>query len=371
MTLRNIFCCQAQYMTASRPQTGFSLVELMVAITIGLIIVAAASEIFLRSHATYQVDEGMARVQENARFAMDYLHKDIRMAGYLGCNSRLFADNKVNNIVKPASQVTLFNTGGLRGYRYQCTSSCSGNLSEWEPALPSEFFTNGEVKTQSDVIIINRGSDLDTSLWGNLAPDNGNIQLNNPSQIRNEIAVNDILLISDCSGADVFRATNVGQGAQTTIAHSSSGNTDSKLSKSYGPDGRLMKLVTRAYYVKDSATDNEPGLYRKELGTGGALTAGQELVGGVEAIKILYGVDTAGTGSIAQFVPPNSVGDWTKVIGVRLGFIARTPGTVDTQQDTKTYDLLGDTTSGLDNFGPVNDNRRRRVFNETIRIRNH
>ncbi|HCU52865.1 MAG TPA: hypothetical protein DIC36_00805, partial [Gammaproteobacteria bacterium] len=230
---------------------------------------------------------------------------------------------------------------------------------------------NGEVKTKSDVIIINRGSDLDTSLWGNTAPANGNIQLNNPSVIRTEIAVDDILLISDCSAADVFRATNVGQGAQTTIAHSASGNTGSMLSKSYGDDARLMKLVTRAYYIKDSATDNEPGLYRKELGTGGVLQAGQELVGGVESIKFLYGIDTAGTGSIAQFVPPSSVTDWTKVIGVRLGFIVRTPGVVDTASDTKTYNLLDDTASTFDDFGPVNDNRRRRVFNETVRIRNH
>lgn len=355
------------------PARGFSLIELMVAMTIGLVILAAVVQIFVRSHSTYQLDEGLSRVQENARFAMDFLSKDIRMAGYMGCNSALFSTSAVKNIVKPPSETTIFASGGIRGYRYICTAGCSGALSEWAPNLPGNYFTAGEVRTGSDVFIINRGSDLDTALWGNLATSNANIQILDSTTIAGQIATDDVLMVSDCTAADIFRATTVSSGSGVlTIAHAIGpvvGNTDNNLSKLYGPDARLMKLVSRAYYVADSAS--EPGLFSKELGSAGVLQAGQQLVGGVESMKILYGIDTAATGSASQYVVPNGVTDWTRVVSVRLGIIVRTPGTVDSALDTKTYNLLDDTGSSLDNFGPANDTRRRRAFNTTIRVRNH
>ncbi len=354
---------------------GFSLIELMIAMTIGLVILAAVIQIFVRSHATAKLDEGLSRVQENARFAMDYLVKDIRMAGYLGCNSSLFATSAVHNIVKPTTdETTIFASGGIRGYRYNCTISCSGAVSEWQPNLPGTYFGDGEVRTGSDVVIINRGSDLDTTLDGTLPPDNANIKIRLTDAIANQIADNDVLMVSDCTSADVFRATNVNSTTNSgllTITHDASGNTGPKLSKSYGADARLMKLVSRAYYVASTASNPEPGLYSKELGTGGLMQPGQQLVGGVESMKVLYGQDTAATGSASQYKAPNLVGDWTKVVSIRLGVIVRTPENVDTALDTKTYDLLDDTGSLLDNFGPANDNRRRRVFNTTIRVRNH
>lgn len=372
MNLNSTTQLQARDITPKLSQGGFSLIELMIAMTIGLVILGAVVQIFVSSHATYQLDEGMSRVQEDARFSMDYLAKDIRMAGYLGCNSALFGTSAVNNIVSPSNLSTTFVTGGIRGYRYACTSSCTGNLSEWDPALPGDFFVVGEVKQGSDVVIIYRGSELGTTLTGNLATANANIQIVDTAAIAGVINLNDILLISDCSAADIFKATTIshpGGSGQYTIAHSAAGNTGPMLSKAYQSDARLMKLVSRAYYVATSAA-GEPGLFLKELGTG-ALQPGQELVSDVESMKILYGVDTAATGSASQYVVPATVTDWTKVVSLRLGIIVRTPSTADTVLDTKQYDLLDDTVSTLDNFGPANDNRRRRVFNTTIRLRNH
>jgi prepilin-type N-terminal cleavage/methylation domain-containing protein len=69
----------------SAPVGGFTLVELMVAVTIGLIILAAVSQIFVTSRLSYKLEENLARVQENGRFAMEFLSRDLRMAGYAGC----------------------------------------------------------------------------------------------------------------------------------------------------------------------------------------------------------------------------------------------------------------------------------------------
>jgi type IV pilus assembly protein PilW len=64
---------------------GFSLIELMVAMTASLILLVGVGQIYLGTSATSRAQEGLSRVQENARFATDALARQIRMAGHTGC----------------------------------------------------------------------------------------------------------------------------------------------------------------------------------------------------------------------------------------------------------------------------------------------
>ncbi len=66
-------------------QEGFTLVEMMIAITLSLILLAGVLQIFLSSKTTYTVQEGLSRLQENARFALGTVTQSVRMAGYPGC----------------------------------------------------------------------------------------------------------------------------------------------------------------------------------------------------------------------------------------------------------------------------------------------
>ena len=69
---------------------GFSLVELMVAITLGLLLTAGMIQLFSSSRLTFQTTDGLARIQENGRFAMELLKRDLRQAGERGfCAGRL------------------------------------------------------------------------------------------------------------------------------------------------------------------------------------------------------------------------------------------------------------------------------------------
>src|SRR5437899_12878115 len=63
---------------------GLTLVELLVAMTIGLVLIAGATQVYVDSHAAYAVNETTARLQENARYAISVLEPDIRMSGYWG-----------------------------------------------------------------------------------------------------------------------------------------------------------------------------------------------------------------------------------------------------------------------------------------------
>src|SRR5690606_41393549 len=65
-----------------------SLIELMIAITLGLVLMAGVMQVFLSSRITFSTHQAMSRVQETGRLAMEFLSRDIRMAGFMGCASR-------------------------------------------------------------------------------------------------------------------------------------------------------------------------------------------------------------------------------------------------------------------------------------------
>ncbi len=337
---------------------GFTLVELMVAMTIGLIILGAVGQIYATSSGTYRLEEGLARLQENGRFAMNFVVEDIRMAGYTGC-ARLPA-GQIGNLVDPPADPTTFNADGIRGH---ASTGAGTSLGDWTPALPASYFSNGEVVSGTDVVIIQHASSLGTHLVNNTTPSNANIQVLAVAQINNYIAAGDILMVSDCKAADIFKATTVSNGTPVTIAHSNSGNTSPFLDHAYGNEAELMKLVSRAYYIGTSA-GGDPALFRKEL-VAGALQA-QELVDGVENMRVFYGEDTDVTadGAANIYQAANAVADWSRVVSVRIGLLVRTPDESGVDFDTNTYDVAGAIVD------PADERRQRRVFTSIIRLRN-
>lgn len=82
-----------------RSSQGLSLIELMIALLIGLLISAAVLQIFISSKNTFRMQEAMARLQENGRFAVNYMANDFRMAGFMGCGN---ADRIPVNIIAQA-----------------------------------------------------------------------------------------------------------------------------------------------------------------------------------------------------------------------------------------------------------------------------
>lgn len=349
--------------------TGLTLVELMVALTIGLIILAAVTRLFVSSRSTYNLEEGLARVQESGRFAMEFLAQDIRMAGYAGCSANL-SGTSVTNLVSPAASATTFNPDGIAGYKYACTSGCTGALTEWDPDLPAAYFPGGSSVSalmSTDVVVIQRADTISTHLAGNVSSTNANIQVNSTASVVSNISADDILMLSDCKNADVFKITNVSSGSgKITMAHSSAGNTDNNLGHTYGTDAQVMKLITRVYFVgrRSNSASNPPSLFRRELGNNGALQT-LELVDGIELMRLSYGEDTDNDRVINIYRDPSSVSNWRKVLSAKVGILVKTTTNVDQTPDTRAYELATGTA------GPFNDNVRRRAFNSTVQLRNH
>lgn len=88
-------------------QSGLTLIELMVAMVLGLLLTAAVIQVFAGSRSSNTVQSGMSRLQENARFALDALARDIGNAGFTRTffrlsdgseNARLTLANTRNNV---------------------------------------------------------------------------------------------------------------------------------------------------------------------------------------------------------------------------------------------------------------------------------
>src|SRR5262245_64937912 len=67
---------------------GFSLVELMVALAIGLLLTSGALGIYTNSRTTLQTTERLAQLQDNTRFILDLMEPDVRAAGFWGLTNR-------------------------------------------------------------------------------------------------------------------------------------------------------------------------------------------------------------------------------------------------------------------------------------------
>lgn len=97
----------------SHAQRGIGLIELMIAVTLSLVIGAAVMQVFLSQRQTFRVQDDMARLQENARFAFEQIAQDIRQVGYWGCSRRAELINQTgNNAFDKVNDAALQENGG-------------------------------------------------------------------------------------------------------------------------------------------------------------------------------------------------------------------------------------------------------------------
>lgn len=350
-------------------QNGFTIIEVMVAVTIGLIILAGVSQIFLANRTTYRLQEASANVQENGRFGMAFLTRDVRMVGFMGCaSSKTVAITNNIDINKSSSDVdntvaTFDGTNTLRGYAYSGT-------------FPTELTNLGlsatSVVNGTDVLYLQRaencaGGDIvchnNTNTSGKNCPGvttgaTNSAEYKIADNTECGIKKNDIVLISNCVTADVHGVTNTPSGSiHVTIAHGANLNKSPKLANSYGDGSSIYKMTAEVYYL-GFGVSGEPALYRRILRTD--TLQSEELVEGVYGMTIVYGEDTDGDTIANRYVPAANVTNWDDVVNVRITLHTRSlQDNVLADNDTYTY-----------NGANVTDRRLRRDFTTTIAIRN-
>ncbi len=334
-----------------RYSRGLSLIELMVALVLSLVIGAAVLQMFLASKTTYRVQDAMARVQENGRFAVSFLASDIRMAGFMGCGN--LNEITISVIANPAPIDAANPLGEVVG-----GTNNVGATNDWNAVAGT------------DVLSIRRASSAGVNLVGNMAADNANIQVANNDL---GLVAGDTLFLSDCLSADIFRATNVSSGAGvTTIAHASNFNASNNLSKAYGADAELLAFESITYFIRDTGRKTASGdpinalmVERKFANRSDASANPVELVDGVQDMQIEYGVATGANMIASDYLAANAVADWTKVVSVRFSLLLQSiDGNVVASSGAAAQVL------NFNGAAVTADGRLRQVFGSSVAIRN-
>lgn len=321
---RNIACAPR------RRYLGVTLVELMVALAIGSFLLIGAVTVFVHSRTTFRVTESVSRLQENARFVLDAMEPDIRMAHYWGRTSRT---NKVLGRATPTDPVTIAVVGDCgQNWAINLAAELDGtnNAYDWTCAA------NGGAQANADTLIVRR---VEQDFIA--APEAGTLQIQS----------------ARFQDSQLFLGAAVPPGFSPVTS-------------------RTHRLVVNGYYVsRTSAMGNTiPSLRTKQLvaTAGGPAIRDLEVLPGVEDMQIQFGIDTDAVGdpnrgSVDQYVNPGDAllaQPDVEVLAVRVWLRLRAERPEVGFTDANNY-VYAD-----QDVGPFNDGFRRIVVSKTIYIRN-
>jgi type IV pilus assembly protein PilW len=363
---------------------GFSLVELLVAMTVGIVILGGVLTVMANSKKNYSIQDSLARLQENARFSMHFLNQDIRMAGYYGCSDDLHeVHNQLNRSDDDGESddfFALFTENPIEGLE----GEADPDAEQWYPSGSVNIPANRVSGT--DAFVVRYADPNGISLVQPMPQPAANLF----SEKSDLLAIGDIVLLTDCESADVFQITNLNTSGQNKdeVVHNTGGNqwpgndpdfTDNnsnslKLSKAYDTDSEIMKFNVMVYYI---GTDDEGrrALYRQTLKTvtSNATPTNEELVDGIENMQVLYGEDTQRNDRVPDvYRPADEVASWKNVVAVRVVLLAYSQssatgtGEYYAGSDDETYNMAFSDSASDEVAGETGDRIRRRFLTTTM-----
>lgn len=353
---------------------GFSLIELMIGITLGMIVIAGVTAVFINSNQTRNEIERSNRQIENGRYASSLFVEELRMAGFLS------SFDPYQNIILPLNP-PLSGASVLTAIPNPCETSVTGAAS----SLMNTFFIHvqgvddvttatipsclTDVKLGTDILVVRRLSSCVAGPTGGTGCDA-------------VITGAPYFQPSNCNAAGEL-ATNTGSNTdyQSYFALSTSVGGFTKRNADCLATANYRRLFVRIYFVSNNnvGTDGIPTLKRAELGpTGFSITP---LVDGIENIQFEYGMDTNANGLVDVFnsEPSNYGGcagtscvfNWLNTYSAKVHVLARGTTATTSHVDSKSY-LLGKKADGTteNSFGPYSDAYKRSVFTSTVRLEN-
>lgn len=336
-------------------QRGFTLVELMVALTLSLLLLAGALSILFSARRTTDENEKIARLQEAGRTVTELMLRDARPAGFLGCSRPITGDEFVNGLNN--SNDLLWDFGAaVSGHDAGATMEVAMSALAPDSIADSDILMLRTTRQGQPLFRLNAPV-IDTA---------AEIQVDRQAGVT--VPAGTPMIISDCEGSAVFVATSFTPDTATTalIGHvagvGSPANASDNLSRGFVIGAQVMPVQSIIYYVRDSASGTGPALWQV-VGSG----APQELIQGIENLQVLYGVDTDGdllANAYWRADEVNAANRWNDVISVSLALLVRSTEENGTHVDTREYTLFGET------LGPFSDRRQRTVYSTTVVLRN-
>lgn len=318
---------------------GFSLIELMVAMLIGLIVLNGVVQLVINSNRTHLDNQAISQIQENARFSVDILSRELRVAGYVGCMPINNGDIDTAALVGKEDGLLIDGSNNFSAIEiYNDVTNGASNLPEQ---------IRDDVLTGTDVLIV-RHTDVDQEwvLSEDLAATGGVAQVNSSKAMN--IGAPVAVVSHDCAMANL---TQISEISGTTIKAANAAG--SFLQSSFKKGSRVSPVVTYAYYIGDSSViDSVPALKRERLivSSGGDVgSRSEELAIGVSDLQLETGVIAAGNVSFSA----STTGVAADAVAVRVQLTMRShePVNIPTEDDDGFVEKLAVATVRIRNRG--------------------
>ncbi len=312
--------------------SGFTLIELMVALLLGTVVIAGVISVLMTNQQVYRTNKAVSDVQDSARVAFEMMARDLRSAGLTGCGNGTRIANVVNN-------------NATTWYANWSNPVIGYTASQTDPAVASRT-----ANTPSMIVLGVEGTGV--SVQSNAEPA-GTFTLNESATSLN---TGDIVMVCDPDHAAIVQLSKV---SGTTLTHAKSGTPgnctmdlsyptvcSSGSSYVFAANAQIAKLTGADWYVGPSAKAGSTSLYRLSLGTdatGHATATPNEIIRDVTGMVLTYHQQGA-----AAFVAANAVTDWSQVDAVQVTL----------------------TMISTDRRASVNDTAVSRSFTSTITLRN-
>ena len=381
--------------TAKPGQAGFTLVEVMISMVIGLFIVLALITLLVNVNRNNSEMSKTNRVIENGRFALQMLQADVSHAGFWAGHVPEFDD--MTRTLPPTDVPP---------------STVSGTLPD-----PCLSLTSWDAAYRTDIVgIAVQAYEIPSPVPSPTVPVCASVVVN--PQPNTDVLV--VRRLEACAAgidtgctaptaADVYfrmtRCTNLTSPNYSTTTFSLGNTATASLTPLYKRDcltsADPFKFVSDIYYVRNfavTAGDGIPTLMRSEF-TGGAQQPAQALIEGIEGFRVQMGIDNVSdtgaalsTGTFAATVSwvnpnlltqPQNRGDGVpdvyvsctsttlctpfqlmNVVAIKMYVLVRSENKSAGYTDAKTY-TLGSTT-----LGPFNDEYKRHLFTQAVRLTN-
>ncbi|WP_449427895.1 prepilin-type N-terminal cleavage/methylation domain-containing protein [Rhodanobacter umsongensis] len=311
-----------------RASRGFTMIELMVAMLLGLIVIGGVISVFLANQQSYRTNQALSDVEGGSRAAFELMARDIRNAGLDGCDN----SGRVSDVLKnsPAGGGTAWwaNWGNaLIGYGTGSTIA--------DPAITTAAGAVPQVGTDSLMLL--GGDSVGLSILSDAEPA-ATFTLNETTA---NLQNGDVIIACDPDHAAITQITSYAGGSPITLAHvingGSPGNCTTDLSyptvcsstSSYvfPANSQIAKLTAVDWYLGTNPVGGT-SLYRISLvnTTGTPTPTAYEMVRGVTSMNIAY-LPSGGT----AFVAASAITNWATVDAVQVTWVLQSTNSTDGQ----------------------------------------
>lgn len=348
----------------SRPP-GFGLIELMIAMTVGLLVLAGVLVIFIAQRQAYQSATSQALMQDTGNALSAIITPVVRSAGFTGCST--ISDGVVTYITSRNTPLTFDTSSALKGFEASSMPATivdgeanDTTASDWTPALDASFLgaTVGGVEQGSDVLVL-IGAPPGTSPVGMVSFGAGLIKVNDSSKITN---TRQMVALSDCGKSSIFE---INPGASNNLAYTLGPHG----TPVYPSGSQVIPIQQTAFFVA-TTTAGQSALFQgvMTIPSGGS-TANAEwaisaIVPGVINMQVLYGIGV--NGQTTQYVDASAVTNWSAVTTVKLGFLIEGNSASSAASTNQTVFKLFNTALTV-----PKDSRLRHTYYMTVNSRNN